>query len=211
MKSLFRLALLAWTVSLLISGSASASTSGGSCSNFAGGSCPANIPSGVTAFYFIDYASGSDSNSGTSESSPWQHMPTCNNATTTAAAHTPGAGEGWILKGGVTVDYHCWPMIIPWGGTSGRSDYIGYDPGWYTGGSWARPIISGGGSSYNSTAYSLMVDNVTNAVVGSASQSELCGLGQLGIHGALFQYNYGRELHGHVAGLWLHRLLRPRR
>ena len=116
----------------------------GSCSNFVAGSCPASVPTGTTAFYFIDYVGGLDSNSGASESSPWQHMPSCANATSTAAAHTPGAGEGWIFKGGVTVDYHCWPANLPWAGSSGSPDYIGPDPGWFTGSSWSRPIFDGG-------------------------------------------------------------------
>jgi len=148
MISLFRFALLTLAISLMISGIASAAGAG-SCSNFAAGSCPASIPHGVTSFYFIDYASGSDSNSGTSESAPWQHLPTCANATGSAAAHTPGPGEGWILKGGVTIDYHCWPANLPWGGASGALDYIGPDPGWYTGTSWSRPIFSGGAGSLN--------------------------------------------------------------
>jgi len=166
MKVFFRFALLTFGISLviMISGSASAAT-GGSCSAFAGGACPANIPTGVKSFYFIDYASGSDSNPGTSESSPWQHLPTCANATGTAAAHAPGAGEGWIFKGGVTVDYHCWPANLPWGGTSSGLDYMGYDPGWYTGSAWARPIFSGGGSSLNADSIggSLMTDSVHHA------------------------------------------------
>lgn len=163
MISLFRFALLILAVSLLISGIASAATPG-SCSSFAAGSCPASIPNGVTSFYFIDYASGSDANPGTSESAPWQHLPTCANATGSASAHTPGAGEGWILKGGVTVDYRCWPANLPWGGANGAPDYIGPDPGWYTGTSWSRPIFSGGGTSFNAdTVGFLLNDNKHHA------------------------------------------------
>jgi len=162
MNRVIRLALLILAVGIIIPRLASAS--GGSCAAFASGACPASIPSGVTSFYFIDYAGGSDSNAGTSESSPWQHMPTCANATSTAASHTPGSGEGWILKGGVTVDYHCWPANLPWGGASGAPDYMGPDPGWYTGSSWTRPIFNGGGSSvYNSNSSALMNDNAHSA------------------------------------------------
>lgn len=97
-----------------------------------GGTCPSSVPSGITQCYFIDYASGNDNNSGTSESAPWQHLPGmagCEyNSTGTACAslaasgtqtslsnfsgHYPSsasgasswAGYGFILKGGVT-----WP------------------------------------------------------------------------------------------------------
>jgi hypothetical protein len=137
----------------------------GACSNFTSGICPASVPSSVTKFYFFDYASGSDSNTGISESSPWQHMPTCANATSNSAAHTPVAGEGWIFKGGVTVDYHCWPANLPWGGSSSAADYIGPDPGWFTGAAWARPIFSGGGASLNADSIggSLMHDRTHHA------------------------------------------------
>ena len=157
MNSFFRLALLALTINLVISGSAFAAA--GSCSGFAGGTCPSSIPSGVTSFYFIDYAGGSDANNGTSESSPWQHTPGMANATGNAASHTPTPGEGWIFKGGVKVDYHAYPMNVPWSGASGKPDYMGYDSGWYTGTSWSRPIFDGGGSSgYDASSQSLITD-----------------------------------------------------
>lgn len=157
MKSFFRLAILALTFSLITTGIAFAS--GGTCSNFADGKCPSSIPSGVTSFYFIDYASGSDANSGTSESSPWQHSPGMANATSNAASHTPSAGEGWIFKGGVTVDHHAWPASVPWNGTASNPTYMGVDPGWYTGGSWSRPIMNGGGSSgYDTTSHGFFSD-----------------------------------------------------
>jgi hypothetical protein len=161
MNRLIRFSLVLATAGLMVTlfSSSKAFGAGGGCSAFAGNSCPANIPSGVTSFYFIDYASGSDSNPGTSEASPWQHLPTCANATGSAAAHTPGSGEGWILKGGVTIGSQCFPASLPWGGASGTPDYLGYDPGWYTGSSWARPIINGGGSSgYDATTRGLLTD-----------------------------------------------------
>jgi len=135
---------------------------GGTCAQFVGGTCPVSIPANVNSFYFFDYAAGSDSNSGTSESSPWQHMPSCANATGNSAAHTPGIGEGWIFKGGVTVDYHCYPANPPWGGTSGGSNYMGPDPGWFTGGSWTRPIFNGGGSGGYNTATRGAITDVAN-------------------------------------------------
>jgi hypothetical protein len=175
MNRLLRLALLMLTVGIIIPGTASAT--GGSCSGFASGACPANIPNGVTSFYFIDYAGGSDSNAGTSESSPWQHLPTCANATGAATAHTSGSGEGWIFKGGVTVDDRCWPASLPWGGASGAPDYMGPDPGWFTGGSWSRPIFSGGkGSGYNSNTGSLLSDAAHQASYLVLDNIEFTGL-----------------------------------
>ena len=157
---------------------ASASASGGSCSQFKSGSCPSTVPSGVTSFYFIDYASGSDSNSGASESSPFQHLPCGANATgNAAAACTSASGTGWVLKGGVTVDYHSWPANVPFGGTSSNPTYIGPDPGWFTGGSWSRPILSGGGSAgYNSNGGSMLTDVAHHASYMVVDNIEFTGL-----------------------------------
>src|SRR6202453_2001918 len=131
----------------------------GNCSAFAAGSCPANVPSGVTQFYFIDGASGSDSNSGTTESAPFLHLPGCANATGNAAAvFGSTTGTGWILKGGTTQSSGCYPAQLPYGGTSGAKNYIGYDPGWPASG-WTRPILNGGGSSgYDATTQGLLSD-----------------------------------------------------
>jgi len=169
MNRLIRFCFLIATVNLIISlRMAAAASGGGTCANFAGGSCPSSIPSTVTSFYFIDYANGSDSNTGTTEASPWQHAPGFANAGGNAAKHTPGAGEGWIFKGGVTVDFHAWPANVPWGGNSAAPDYMGPDPGWFVGGSWTRPIFDGGGSSgYNAAKQSFLTDvaNSTDYVV----------------------------------------------
>jgi Chitobiase/beta-hexosaminidase C-terminal domain len=112
------------------------------------GTCPSNVPSGVTNCFFIDYISGSDAATGGTKVLAWQHAPSFANVTggSVAALHTPAAGEGWIFKGGVTVDWHAWPASVPWNGTAPNPTYIGVDPTWYTGGSWTRPIFSGGGS-----------------------------------------------------------------
>jgi hypothetical protein len=164
MNRLIRFCLLIATVNLLISLTTFAATSGGTCANFAGGSCPPGVPNSVTSFYFIDYSSGSDANSGTSESTPWQHAPGMANATGNAAKHTPTAGEGWIFKGGVTVDFNAWPANVPWGGTAAATDYMGPDPGWYAGKSWSRPVFDGGGKSgYNAAKQSLLTDVANNA------------------------------------------------
>lgn len=133
--------------------------------------CPSTVPSGVTVCYYIDYTNSggaaSDSNAGTSESAPWLHAPGMHNVSGTPAGHTPGSGEAWIFKGGVTVDYNAFPMNVPWGCGTGSSscssganpNYMGYDFGWYSGASWARPVFDGGGSSgYDTHNQSLITD-----------------------------------------------------
>lgn len=121
-----------------------------------GGSCPASVPSGITSCFYADYANGSDANAGTSESAPLQHFPGMTGCTKNCSSITPAAGEGFILRGGIT-----WPAAaLPWtwnySGTGTTSNpgctgsgciYIGVDPTWYTGSAWARPILNAGGSS----------------------------------------------------------------
>ena len=137
----------------------------GTCANFVATSSAA-VPSGVTHFYFIDYVGGSDGNSGASEAAAFQHIPCGANATSNAAAAcTSASGTGWIFKGGVTVAFASWPANVPFGGTLANPTYIGPDPGWFTGGSWTRPIFSGGGASLNADAIggSLLTDSTHHA------------------------------------------------
>jgi hypothetical protein len=106
--------------------------------------------------YYIDYSSGSDSNNGTSKTTPWQHAPGMQNCTGSCGAANPQPGDQFIFKGGVT-----WPgSVFTWqwqwsGNVSGSNTgctgtgciYLGVDQTWYAGSSWARPIFNGGGIS----------------------------------------------------------------
>ncbi|HEY4245830.1 MAG TPA: hypothetical protein VGM64_03175 [Lacunisphaera sp.] len=89
--------------------------------------------------YYIDFASGSDTNNGISKSTPWKHHPDMAGSTVKGFAHS--AGDQYIFKGGVTWDPTCWPMTLSAGGSSSANDYYGVDQTWYTGGSWRRPVF----------------------------------------------------------------------
>lgn len=132
----------------------------------AGGACPTganylslNNPTGpkvalsafgVTNCYYIA-ANGSDSNSGTSESTPWLHAPGMANCSASCASVTPAGGEGFIFRGGDTWHFGN-PSASPytgggfmwyaWAGTASNYIYFGVDPSWYSGSSWARPIFT---------------------------------------------------------------------
>src|SRR5208337_2297630 len=121
---------------------------------------------GITNCYYIA-ANGNDSNSGTSESSPWLHAPgmysTCsgNCATVQTAVYSNGSGYGFIFRGGDT--WHegnssaspytggSWlinngPISQTIHGSSGSPVYFGVDTAWYNSGvcgsSWCRPILN---------------------------------------------------------------------
>ncbi len=137
----------------------------------AGGTCPAGAnylnwttgslvtlsSLGVTNCYFIA-ASGADTNTGTDEAHPWLHapqMPNCSNNCATVQNATLPAGTGLIFRGGDTwhiSDNSASPYVGgTWGfnlgaapsGTLSNPIYVGVDPGWFTGGSWVRPILTG--------------------------------------------------------------------
>jgi hypothetical protein len=114
---------------------------------------------GVTNCFYIA-ASGSDSNPGTSEASPWQHAPGMPNCASGSACHmTPVPGEGFILRGGDTWHYFTgspqvglpagWPKGSKpngwdwiWSGNRSAEIYIGVDKNWSANGTWARPIFT---------------------------------------------------------------------
>lgn len=109
--------------------------------------------SSFAATYYIA-ATGSDTNSGTSKSTPLLHAPGMTGCSNICAGITPAAGDQYIFRGGDT-----WytmgagtPIGLPWGwglsvgwsGTSGSQIYVGVDQTWYSGSSWVRPQLNGG-------------------------------------------------------------------
>jgi hypothetical protein len=98
----------------------------------------------ATTYYVA--ANGSDANSGTSKTTPWLHAPGMPGCSGTCASTTPTAGDSFILRGG-----DIWTVsgqwTWSWSGTSGSPISIGgLDQTWYSGSSWTRPILNGGGT-----------------------------------------------------------------
>ena len=88
--------------------------------------------------FYIDYTTGSDSNSGTSASSPWKDAPGMRQF---SGSYTHQAGDHFIFKGGVDWPNSEFPLAPSAGGTAGNPDYYGVDTGWYSGSSFTRPIF----------------------------------------------------------------------
>jgi hypothetical protein len=109
--------------------------------------------------YYIA-ANGSDSNSGTTTSTPWLHAPGMPKCTANCAAHTPVSGDRFVLRGGDTWHFGnsaaapytggTWDVSNWWGtestcvydGTQTGCIYYGVDKTWFTGASWSRPILN---------------------------------------------------------------------
>lgn len=109
----------------------------------------------VNATYYIDFASGSDSNAGTSKAEPWKRAPGMIGFVGTYTHHS---GDHFIFKGGVTWD----STIAPWNnsnsGSAGNTDYYGVDRTWYTGSAWSNPIFDGGSNpSITTTSYGYFI------------------------------------------------------
>jgi hypothetical protein len=109
---------------------------------------PAKSASATT--YYVA-ANGSDSNNGTSKTTPWLHAPGMRGCSGICASTSPSAGDSIILRGGDTWSSSSFPWTWKWSGSSGNAIQVGgLDQTWFTGGSWTRPILSGGGTFPNS-------------------------------------------------------------
>lgn len=154
----------------------------------AGGTCPSGAnylnsagdlvtlgSLGVTNCYFIA-ANGSDSNSGTSESSPWSHSPGMSTCTGNCAALTPAPGQGFIFRGGDTWNGSNLGIIWNWGGTATNPIYIGIDQTWYSGSSWARPVWTCGGAACTGATSSYFFGSQSSKSYNIVDNIEVAGL-----------------------------------
>lgn len=101
------------------------------------------------ATFYIDYATGNDSNGGTTRTSPWKHCPAMQPF---SGSYTHAAGDLFIFKGGVTWPNAALPLYITVGGTSETPDIYGVDFTWFTGPSWSRPVFDGEGIAFTNHA-----------------------------------------------------------
>lgn len=83
--------------------------------------------------------SGLDTNTGTSTSTPWAHLPGMVGCSNNCSAYTPVAGDHFILRGGDTWGSTSAGINWTWSGTSIAPIYIGVDQTYFTGASWTRP------------------------------------------------------------------------
>jgi len=107
--------------------------------------CFLAVPRLVLGGTYYVAASGSDSNNGTAKTTPWLHAPGMPNCSGTCAGHTPTAGDQFIFRGGDTWHFgnsSASPFIGSGGTSSSNMIYIGVDQTWYSGSSWARPILT---------------------------------------------------------------------
>ena len=115
--------------------------------------------------FYIDYTGGSNSNSGTSPSSPWKshpYMQKTDGCAGSAPTYSHAAGDRFIFRGGVTWPSACFGMSPAAGGSSTSTrDYYGVDPAFFAGSSWTRPIFDLGGL-IPKGGYAIQINGVSN-------------------------------------------------
>jgi hypothetical protein len=121
----------------------------------------------ATTYYIA--TNGSDSNNGTSTSTPWLHAPGMSGCSGNCAAKTPQAGDRFILRGGDTWHYNSAAGVkgLPWSisgtGTSANQIYYGVDQTWFSGSAWSRPILNGDNPTSRTAVGSCGAGNASNA------------------------------------------------
>jgi hypothetical protein len=87
------------------------------------------------ASYYISFSSGSNSNNGTSTSTPWKSHPYMQagsgcTGSGSAPTYSHSAGDQFIFKAGDTWPNACFQMTIAAGGSSGNPDVYTYSNSW---------------------------------------------------------------------------------
>jgi hypothetical protein len=104
---------------------------------------------GVSSCYYISSA-GVDTNTGADETHAWLNAPGMSGCSGVCAGVTPAAGVGFIFRGGDAwhfgnsglSPYVSTVWNLTHSGSSGTPVYYGIDQTWYSGGSFARPILT---------------------------------------------------------------------
>jgi len=100
------------------------------------------------ATYYVDYTNGSDSNNGTSKSTPWKYAPGMYSCANTCNSTVLKPGDSVILKGCVTWHNAAFPWTPKYNGSSGSPIYYGVDQTWWDSTvsgcstAWNRPILN---------------------------------------------------------------------
>ncbi|MDA8090469.1 MAG: right-handed parallel beta-helix repeat-containing protein, partial [Nitrospiraceae bacterium] len=150
---------------------------------------------------YIDYVNGSDSNNGTSTSTPWQHCPGDANASGNAASYAPAPGDEFIFKGGVV---YYGQIGVNWSGASGSPIvYDGNSAGTFGTG---KAIIDGGNS--NQYGFVASQSGVSYITINNFEIRNIATTSGLGI--SFYDYNSGHYFNNikitnnyvHNVGYW---------
>ena len=175
-----------WQIACFLVLALPAFAAGGSCPTLSGGQTvtiqnmtyTSFSAAGVTSCYFVSKFTGSDSNAGTSEASPWAHLPDMPSCSGTCSSTSISAGTGFILRGGEV--WTASNLGITWthSGTASHPNYIGIDQTWYNstncGSSWCRPVFNPAGSAMTGSEY-FFLNNGSTAIYTTVDNIEETG------------------------------------
>lgn len=175
---------------------------------------------------FYISSSGSDTNNGTSKSTPWLHAPAMPACASNCLAHTTVAGDQFIFRGGDTWHFGNsaaapytggtwnWNTEPYPNGTSNNPIYIGVDLTWFSGGSWSRPILTGDNPTqaglntyvascpYQITGIDIL--SLGNRQYYTIDNFEMTGMCQVGTTQEYVYINYGSGLGLQFLNLYIH-------
>ncbi|MCP4178968.1 MAG: right-handed parallel beta-helix repeat-containing protein [bacterium] len=106
---------------------------------------------GILKRYYIDFASGDDSNDGLSTETPWKRCPGMQGVQSNPASHQIAPGDAFIFKGGVELAESASVDIFPVevsessgfvDGTQENPIYFTYDEDWYIGSIWTKSVFN---------------------------------------------------------------------
>jgi hypothetical protein len=141
--------------------------------------------------FYISSGIGSDSNTSTQAQvschnnvpcTPWAHAPGMAGCSASCASYTPVAGDQFILRGGDTWNHSNLPWNFSWSGTSSNHIYLGVDTTWFTGGSFAKPLLNGGFACCTDSQQALLNLNAIGHI--TIDNFEITGLILMGPNGS---------------------------
>jgi hypothetical protein len=112
-------------------------------------------------------ANGSDSNNGTSKTSPWLHAPGMPSCTGNCAAYSAVPGDTFVMRGCDVWTAPDMPISWNWSGSSGSPITLGVDKTWYNTANcpsgWNRPILDAQGATISGSFGWMIVLGSTSA------------------------------------------------
>lgn len=130
------------------------------------GSGSATLSGAITTCFYSDPVSGLDTNTGADEAHPFQFVKGMPNCASNCAAVTTSATTGWIVKGGSNYARSTGTTLMGGQWTVPAFGYVGVDPTWFSGGSFARPVVNFGNPLSTSLVASCTTDSSSPVISG---------------------------------------------
>ncbi len=149
------------------------------------------VPAATT--YYIDYTNGSDSNNGTSTSTPWKRCPYMVGF---AGNYSHSGGDKFIFKGGTVWPYTTMPIKMEVGGTASAYDYYGSDSNYFAGSTFTQPVLDAGQTSTDCIRVGWSTANLKYITINNFEMRNMSGSLAISLAGANYIV---------MSNLWIHK------